>query len=230
LVFATELKAVVAHPAVECRLDDRGLADLLAFGFILGQKTLAQGVECLPGGARLHFSLATGELKIDRVWDFREQLGRGTADDVAHLDRVNDCFRDAIERRCMGNASLGVSLSGGYDSRTIMAAIDHRRHGVQTLTLDVHGADQMIAQQIAAATILSITTLSRTAAFSPAGRLPVRWSGSATACSTTGVRDDVDVLPRSGWGRRVRGTLVSWPVCKAYERNRHVRACRTQPD
>ena len=79
LIFGTELKAVVAHPAVERRLDDRGLADLVAFGFILGQKTLVHGVECLPGGARLQFALATGELRIDRVWDFRDQVGRGTA-------------------------------------------------------------------------------------------------------------------------------------------------------
>lgn len=240
LVFATELKAVVAHSAVECRLDDRGLADLLAFGFILGQKTLAHGVECLPGGARLRFSLATGELRVDRVWDFRDQLGRGTADDVAHLDRVNDCFREAVRRRCEGNSSLGVSLSGGYDSRTIMAAIDQRLHNVQTLTLDVRGgADQMIAQQIAAAT----NGLENHHFVENGDDFFVRWPDFVRemvwlsdgmfydeACvmmSTLDLYRDlgVGVVLRGHGGELAR-------MHEAYELrcNRHVRACRTQPE
>ena len=53
LVFATELKSVLAHPAVECRIDERGLADFLTFGFLMGEKYRAGGrdVRCLPGGA-----------------------------------------------------------------------------------------------------------------------------------------------------------------------------------
>jgi len=240
LVFATELKAVVAHPSVECRLDDRGLADLLAFGFILGQKTLAHGVECLPGGARLRFSLATGELKVDRVWDFRDQIGRGTAEDVAHLDRVNDCFREAIRRRCEGATSIGVSLSGGYDSRTIMAAIDRRQHNVQTLTLDVRGgADQMIAQQIAAAT----NGLENHHFVENGDDFFVRWPDYVRemvwlsdgmfydeACvmmSTLDLYRDlgVGVVLRGHGGELAR-------MHEAYELrcNRHIRACRTQPE
>ena len=51
LVFATELKGVLAHPAVECRIDERGLADFLTFGFLMGEKSLVRDVRCLPGGA-----------------------------------------------------------------------------------------------------------------------------------------------------------------------------------
>lgn len=149
LIFATELKAVLAHPAVEKRLDERGLADLLAFGMCLGEKTLARGVKCLPGGARLRFDARTGQLKLERTWDLRQHIGRGRG---ANLDELTDKFRRAVERRC-GPGQIGVSLSGGYDSRTIHAAIDHRKHRVKTLTLDVRGgADQIIAEQIARVT------------------------------------------------------------------------------
>ena len=143
LLFATELKAIIAA-GQRVVLDERGVADLLAFGFCFGEKTLARGVKCLPGGSRLRFDSRTGQLKLDRTWDIRQQFGRAGA----NLHDITEKFRRAVEKRCDGN--IGVSLSGGYDSRTIHAAIDHRQHRVRTLTLDVRGgADQIIAEQIA---------------------------------------------------------------------------------
>ena len=145
LIFATELKAVLA--VVKPVIDERGLADLLAFGFCFGEKTLAAGVKCLPGGARLRYDTRTGQSKLERTWDIRQQFGRRDG----NLDVIADKFRRAVESRCTGN--IGVSLSGGYDSRTIHAAIDHRRHRIQSLTLDVRGgADQIISEQIARVT------------------------------------------------------------------------------
>ena len=142
LIFATELKAVLA--VVPPVLDERGLADLMSFGFCFGEKTLAAGVKCLPGGTRLRYD---GQLKLERTWDIRQQLGRGGGS----MAGVADAFRAAVEKRSSGN--IGVSLSGGYDSRTIHAAIDHRKRRVKTLTLDVRGgADQIIAEQIARVT------------------------------------------------------------------------------
>jgi asparagine synthase (glutamine-hydrolysing) len=153
LVFGTELKAVLAHPAVTAQLDARGLADLMTFGFIFGEKTLVRGVKCLPGGSKLRFDAHTGQLHLERTWDFRQQIGRGSRNDSAMLDEVGHQFKQAVEARCGEDLQIGVSLSGGYDSRTIHAAIDHRRHRVKTLTLDVRGgADQIISEQVARVT------------------------------------------------------------------------------
>jgi asparagine synthase (glutamine-hydrolysing) len=149
-VFATEMKAVLAVPGIAPLLDPRGLADLLSFGFIFGEKTLVTGVRCLPGGARLQFNARTGAVTLGRTWDIRRQMGRGAGTDMAGLA---DAFRRAVQRRATGKLQIGVSLSGGYDSRTIHAAIDHQRVAVKTLTLDVRGgADQVLAEQIARAT------------------------------------------------------------------------------
>jgi asparagine synthase (glutamine-hydrolysing) len=150
LVFSTELKGVLAHTDVQFQLDERGLADLMAFGFLLGEKTLARGVRCLPGATRLRFNARSGELKQERIWDLRDHIGQPAA--PQQLDRqfeeINDLFRQAVARRS-GDVPLAISLSGGYDSRTIISAIDHTRTPVQTLTLDVPGgADQCLAEQI----------------------------------------------------------------------------------
>jgi asparagine synthase (glutamine-hydrolysing) len=149
LIFGTEMKAVLAHAAVPRKTDERGVADLLAFGMCLGEKTLVRGVKCLPGGAKLRFDARAEQLKLERTWDFRQHIGRGRG---GNLDDIARAFQRAVESRC-STGQIGVSLSGGYDSRTIIAAIDHQRHRVQTLTLDVaDGADQIIAEQIARVT------------------------------------------------------------------------------
>jgi asparagine synthase (glutamine-hydrolysing) len=153
LVYGTELKAVLAHPAVTTQLDPRGLADLLAFGFIFGEKTLVRNVHCLPGGSQLRFNARADKLTLERMWDFRQHIGRGMRKDSGVLDEVARRFKHAVADRCRGDLQIGVSLSGGYDSRTIQAAIDHRQRVVKTLTLDVRGgADQIISEQIARVT------------------------------------------------------------------------------
>ncbi len=153
LVFGTEMKAVLTHPAVSPNIDMRGLADLMAFGFIFGEKTLVQGLNCLPGGSTLRFDVHTGQTKIERTWDFRRHIGRGSRGNGELLDQIADRFKSSVSRRCAGGLPIGVSLSGGYDSRTITAAINHPQTTIQTLTLDVSGgADQIIAEQIARCT------------------------------------------------------------------------------
>jgi asparagine synthase (glutamine-hydrolysing) len=150
VVFGTEMKAVLAHPTVSPNLDPRGLADLMAFGFIFGEKTLVQGLKCLPGGSTLQFDARTGQTKVERTWDFRQHIGRGSHGDRELLDEIATKFKSSVSRRCGGELPIGISLSGGYDSRTITAAIDHQQTKIQTLTLDVSGgADQVIAEEIA---------------------------------------------------------------------------------
>jgi asparagine synthase (glutamine-hydrolysing) len=153
LIFGTELKAVLAHPTVNPQFDPRGLADLMTFGFIFGEKTLVRDVKCLPGGSTLRFDARTGQSKLERTWDFRRQIGQGTSKDFKTLDEIGHRFKQAVQTRCGGDLQIGVSLSGGYDSRTIHAAVDHRQRPVKTLTLDVRGgADQIISEQIARVT------------------------------------------------------------------------------
>ena len=147
------MKAVLAHPAASPNMDPRGLADLMAYGFIFGERTLIQGLKCLPGGSTLRFDARTGQTETERTWDFRQHIGRGTRGSGKLLDEIAGKFKSAVSRRCEGGLPIGVSLSGGYDSRTITAAIDHPQTKIQTLTLDVSGgADQIIAEQIARCT------------------------------------------------------------------------------
>jgi asparagine synthase (glutamine-hydrolysing) len=240
LIFGTEMKAVLAHPAVSPNMDPRGLADLLAFGFIFGEKTIVQGLKCLPGGSTLRFDGRTGQTKIERTWDFRQHIGRGSRSNGGLLDEIAGKFKSSVNKRCAGNVPIGVSLSGGYDSRTITAAIDHQQTKIQTLTLDVSGgADQIIAEQIARCTsgLPNHHFIENSSDFFAKWPRYVRemvWLSDGMyydeACvmmSTLNKYRDfgIEVALRGHGGELAR---MQW----AYELacNRFIRDCRTQPD
>ena len=226
-----------AHPDVEARLDERGLADLLAFGFVLGEKTLIRGVGCLPGGSRLVFDGASGELRWSEGWD--PAAGSDDRRRLIQAPSTNlDGFPASGGGRCSGGAQIGVSLSGGLDSRTIMAAVDHRGHRVRTLTVDVAGgADRAIAERIARRTngLANHHVVENSADFFarwPAYVREMVWLTDGMyydeACVMMPTLDlyreaGIEVVLRGHGGELAR-------MHEAYELrvNRHVRACRSQ--
>jgi asparagine synthase (glutamine-hydrolysing) len=240
LVFATELKSVAAHVDIDVQLDERGLADLLAFGFLLGEKTLLKGVRCRNGGTRLIYDARTGELRKESTWSFAEQLGQAATTTRAMRQRVEESFVAAVERCMTGEACVGVSLSGGYDSRTLLAAIDHRRHRVRTLTLDVPGgADQMIAERIARAAhgIENHTFVENSERFFerwPDYVQEMVWLSDGMFFDEACVMmPTLDIYRELGVGVVLRGHGGELArMHEAYELrcNRHVMACRTQPE
>ena len=69
ILFASEIKALLAHPEVEARVDDVGLQDYLTFQHILDERTLFAGIRELPPGSHLVIDLASGELTTTRYWE-----------------------------------------------------------------------------------------------------------------------------------------------------------------
>ena len=154
------------------------------------------------------------------------------------MDDIHDAFVHAVERRVGGDVQVGVSLSGGYDSRTLLAAINHKQHRVKTLTLDVPGgADQQIAERVARHTngLHNHRFVENSASLFAGWPQYVRDMVSLTdgmyydeACVMMPTLDiyrdmGVQVLLRGHAGELAR-------MHEAYELrcNRHVLACRTQ--
>jgi asparagine synthase (glutamine-hydrolysing) len=236
-LFATELKAVLAHPAVERSIDPCGLADLALFGFILGEKTLVRGVRCLPGGTRLNVSAADGRCTLERTWDIRSHIGNHRRDERELLESLNQRFCRSVERACSASP-VGVSLSGGLDSRTIMSAVDHRNVVVKSLTLDVPGgADQVISQRVAHCTngLENHTFVENSADFFARWSDYVRemvWLSDGMfydeACVMMPTLDQYRRLGVQAVLRGHGGELARMHEAYELRCNRHIRACRTR--
>src|SRR5215216_2085742 len=123
LVFGSEIKAVLADPAVPRRLDERAIPAYLTFGYVPTPRTFFDGVRSLPPGHVLSFEPG-GEPLVERYW---EPPVAGT-DGVSHLDlslgsaatEVRSLLEAAVRRRLISDVPLGAFLSGGIDSTAVV--------------------------------------------------------------------------------------------------------------
>ena len=96
LLFASEIKALFAEPAVSRRADLRGVAQFFTFGQLLGEGTMFDGVRLLPAAGVLVYEPDGDRLTLDRYWRLQS---RSTARSTAEtLDRIDHAFGQAVER------------------------------------------------------------------------------------------------------------------------------------
>lgn len=150
LLFASELKAILAAPGLDLELDLEAISDYLSFLCILAPRTIFRHVRKLRPG---HYLLASeGRLVEDRYWDL----------DVSRIDRrpreelqaaLLDQLDDAVACRLESEVPLGAFLSGGVDSSAVVALMArHARGPVRTANIgfDVAEYDESdYARQVA---------------------------------------------------------------------------------
>jgi len=140
LVFASELKALLKHPAVPAEMDEEGVAELLLIG---PGRTPGQGVfrnvrELLPGQCG---TFSREGLRLRKYWSLiARPHTESEADTVAH---VRFLMEDAIRRQLVSDVPIGTFLSGGLDSSLIssVAAKALKEQGKQLHTFSVDYED-----------------------------------------------------------------------------------------
>ncbi|XAL98731.1 asparagine synthase (glutamine-hydrolyzing) [Phycisphaeraceae bacterium D3-23] len=116
VLFASELRSILASGLVEPRIDPVGLSSYLWNGFVAGPNTFIQGVSLLEAGTAV--SIAAGESpgKPARFWWLPSSEG-----ETASVDDAKDALGLAVGRRLIADVPLGVFLSGGIDSSAVAA-------------------------------------------------------------------------------------------------------------
>jgi asparagine synthase (glutamine-hydrolysing) len=156
--FASELSALIRHPAVDRTIDQRALQKYFAYGYIPAPNALYRGSRKLPGGCSLTLDLADFRVRQRQYWRFAIAADESAPDD--HVDERADELRalldNAVTRRLVSDVPLGIFLSGGIDSSTVLAlAARHRAPaGLDTFTIgfDEPSFDETpFAREVAAA-------------------------------------------------------------------------------
>jgi asparagine synthase (glutamine-hydrolysing) len=127
--FASELSALIRHPAVDRTIDPRALQKFFAYGYIPAPNALYRSARKLPGGGSLTLDLADFSLREKRYWRFAIEADEQAPDDrIPELtEELKALLNRAVMRRLVSDVPLGVFLSGGIDSSTILAlAARHR--------------------------------------------------------------------------------------------------------
>ena len=141
LLYASEPKAMLAHPAVTAELDLSALRHYLSFDYVPSPHSIFKGIAKLPAGHML--TVENGTVKTRRYWNMTwseppalagGQLGSNNGYKQGKyapgLDKaaveLRDLLSDAVRMRLVSDVPLGILLSGGIDSSTVAAfAVQH---------------------------------------------------------------------------------------------------------
>lgn len=151
LVFASEIKALLVDSQVSRRLNLRGVAQFFTFGQLLAEDTLLEAVRLLPAATCLTYDAGQDRVTLERYWRLTAGPGPGPVVEADALDRLTHTFQHAVDRQTSGTHNLGISLSGGLDSRTILAAIETDCVPVTAVSMGMAGGiDHASAARMAA--------------------------------------------------------------------------------
>ena len=118
IYFGSELKAILAHPEISRTLDLAAVWQYLSLNYIPWPQTPIEGIEKLAPGHYLEWQ-RDGEVVIRPYWKLRfqpqERLGEQEA-----AEELDGLLRQSIREHLISDVPLGVLLSGGIDSSTIV--------------------------------------------------------------------------------------------------------------
>lgn len=124
LSFGTKIGPLLHQAGVSGRLSETGVAQFFRFRQFLGEDTLYEDIQLVPASSCLTCDVAAGSIRISRYWDLRRAFdGAPAPSEAAALEGIEAAFRRSM-KRCLSDAGpLGLSLSAGLDSRTILAFV-----------------------------------------------------------------------------------------------------------
>jgi len=158
-VFASEVKAILPLHEGPKRRDNKTIADFFTFGFPIGDETLFEDIKLLPAASCLTYDLNSKNMSIQKYWCLIDLFTpKGKHDLKLQHQEVVDAFIKAVDRRLSYSDQLGLSLSGGLDSRSILAAMGDRAKGLKTYTVGLKNCrDEVLAKRMSEITNTSHT-------------------------------------------------------------------------
>lgn len=145
-LFASELKALGAHPSFHAEIDRRALTLYLQHSYVPAPFSIYRNICKLPPGALLTLSPRDEPWSATpRVfWSMKEHAERGRAEPfrgtpAEATERLADLLATAVELRTLSDVPLGAFLSGGIDSSTIVALMQvTRSESIKTFSIGFH--------------------------------------------------------------------------------------------
>jgi len=152
VIFASELKGLLAHPSLRRELDPLAVEDYLAWGYVPDHRCIVKGVSKLAAGHSLLLEHGKPMPGQRQWWDVSfENRHKGS---LADLDaELLHLMRQSVTSRMMADVPLGAFLSGGVDSSSVVALMSEASNEpVRTCSIgfDVAALDESsYAEQVA---------------------------------------------------------------------------------
>lgn len=126
-IFASELRAVLAHRSVKRELDLDGLDHYLTFMYVPAPRTIIRGVRKLLPGHTL--TVQNGQTHLRRYWTLPAgKVEEGEYDKA--VEELDEVLQEAVRCRLMSDVPLGAYLSGGLDSSLVVGMMSRASKAV----------------------------------------------------------------------------------------------------
>lgn len=137
LLFASEMKSILAYPTVRAQLDTEGIGQLLLLGpgRLPGSGVFKDVQELKPGCCAVY---TAGRLRTRCYWRLRDR--EHTDSFAATVEKVRELVTDSIKRQMVSDVPLGTFLSGGLDS-SLISAVCAREYSNRGMQLDTFSVD-----------------------------------------------------------------------------------------
>jgi asparagine synthase (glutamine-hydrolysing) len=148
LVFASEVRALLASGLVPARISAEAVRGYLLFGSVCEPQTLIEGVASLPPGHSISVVAQASVAALPapkRYWDAPAQA-RESVPASETAQRTRELLEKAVEGHLIADVPVGVFLSGGLDSTAIAALASRARSGIHTFTVAFADADKNFSE------------------------------------------------------------------------------------
>jgi asparagine synthase (glutamine-hydrolysing) len=140
LLFASEIKALLAVEPDLMKVDSTALLDYFSVGYIPDPKTAFASISKLPPGHTLEFR--GGRVYLTQYWDLPTYGSKDPGSEEACLEEVEQRLSEAVRIRLLSEVPLGALLSGGVDSSVVVALMARASSApVKTFSIGFREAD-----------------------------------------------------------------------------------------
>ena len=152
VAFATRMSAIARLPGFAPQVDRMAMLEMFNFGYIGADRSLLEGVRLLPGATCL--TIQSGTVRQQRYWDLQFANDTGATNAVAtgfeeYVEEAVEAYRESVDGHSQRFEQITVPLSGGLDSRTLLAFAAQQRAGIPVHHVSWYGAEAQIARQLA---------------------------------------------------------------------------------
>src|SRR4051812_5537508 len=138
LVFGSEIKAIIQHPAVQVAPNLEGLSDFLSLRYVPAPKTMFRDIFALPPGYRLICD--DRGVSVDQYWDVSFATDQPAQSEDYYAEWLESLLDEVVGMQLMSDVPFGAFLSGGIDSSTIVALMSqHLNSPVKTFSVGFEG-------------------------------------------------------------------------------------------
>ena len=134
-LFGSEVKALLQHPDCPPELDRVSLAKYLAYEYVPSPHCIFKGIQKLPAGH--HLTWKNGQTTVRQYWDLSFPPVANSRPEGEIADELLARLREAVRLRLISDVPLGVFLSGGIDSSSVVAMMAELRPASQIKTFAI---------------------------------------------------------------------------------------------